>query len=149
MLCLNISDIAIMTGKGVDNRYIIHDSKFEAIPVLESSVLDDCLMIYTKCISKKSIFKGGLSGQMTWQFLNALELFSPEKANCSIFVFVKSFFSTKKSPKVVNLPLNDEKLCLSFWRHKQAKWGSSLGSYISLWLISQKLYIILKVLLNH
>ena len=66
MLCLNISDIAIMTGKGVDNRYIIHDiSKFEAIPVLESSVLDGCLMIYTKCISKKSIFKGGLSGQMT------------------------------------------------------------------------------------
>ena len=41
MLCLNSSDIVIMTGKGVDNRYIIHDiSKFEAIPLLENSVLD-------------------------------------------------------------------------------------------------------------
>ena len=38
MLCLNSSDIVIMTGKGVDNRYIIHDiSKFEAIPLLENS----------------------------------------------------------------------------------------------------------------
>ena len=49
MLCLNINDIVIMTGKGVDNRYIIHDiSKFEAIPLLQNSVLDDCLMIYKK-----------------------------------------------------------------------------------------------------
>ena len=41
MLYLNIRDIFIMTGKGVDNRYIIHDiSKFEAIPLLENSVLD-------------------------------------------------------------------------------------------------------------
>ena len=40
-------------------------------------------------------------------FLNILELFSP---------------STKKRPKVVNLPFTDETLCLSFWRYKQDKW---------------------------
>ena len=62
---------------------------------------------------------------MTWQFLNALELFSPEKKK------------KKKVAKVVNLPLTDEKLYLSFWRHKQVKWllqfsKLSLDSYVSL-----------------
>ena len=61
-----------------------------------------------------------LSGWMTWPFLNALEFFPIKKENYPIFVFVQSLFSAKKSPKVVNLPLTDEKL--SFWRHKQAKW---------------------------
>ena len=37
---------------------------------------------------KISLIKGGLSAQMTWQFLNALELFSLKKANYPIFVFV-------------------------------------------------------------
>ena len=65
--------------------------------------------------------KGGLSGQMTWQFLSALELF---------------LFSTKKSPKVVNLALTDKKLCLNFWHQKQANWflqfsKLSWGSYVS------------------
>ena len=42
MLCLNISDIAIIKVKGVDCRWTIHDiSKSEAIHLLENSVLDD------------------------------------------------------------------------------------------------------------
>ena len=40
MLCLNISDIDIITDKGVDYRCIIRDiSKSEAIYLLENSVL--------------------------------------------------------------------------------------------------------------
>ena len=45
-------------------------------------------------------------------------IFSLKKENYPIFAFVKPLFSTKKSSKVVNLPLTDETLCLSFWRHK-------------------------------
>ena len=42
MLCLNISDIAIVTVKGVDYRCIIHDiSKSEANFLLQNSVLGD------------------------------------------------------------------------------------------------------------
>ena len=42
MLCLNLSDIAIITVKDVDYRCIIHDiSKSEAINLLNNSVLDD------------------------------------------------------------------------------------------------------------
>ena len=42
MLCFIISDIAIITIKGDDYCYIIHEiSKFEAIHLLETSVLDD------------------------------------------------------------------------------------------------------------
>ena len=42
MLCLNLSDIAVTTVKGVDYCWIIHDiSKSEAIHLLENSVLDD------------------------------------------------------------------------------------------------------------
>ena len=43
ILCLNLSDVAIITVKRVDYRYSIHDiSKYEAIPLLENYVLDDC-----------------------------------------------------------------------------------------------------------
>ena len=61
-------------------------------------------------------------------------------------------YPTKKSHKVVNLPLTNEKLRLSFWRHKQVKWllwfsTLSLGSYVSFELVSQNLYIILEILL--
>ena len=43
MLCLNISDIAIITVKNVDYRCIIHNiSKSEAVNLLENSVLEDC-----------------------------------------------------------------------------------------------------------
>ena len=43
MLCLNISNIAIITVKGVDYPCIIHDiSKYEAIHLLENPVLEDC-----------------------------------------------------------------------------------------------------------
>ena len=42
MLCLNISDIAIITVKAVDYRCIIHGiSKSEAIRVLKNPMLDD------------------------------------------------------------------------------------------------------------
>ena len=42
MLSVNISDIAIVTIKNVDYRCIIHNiSKFEAINLLENSVLED------------------------------------------------------------------------------------------------------------
>ena len=42
MLCLNISDIAIITVKNVDYCCIIHNiSKSEAINLLENSVLGD------------------------------------------------------------------------------------------------------------
>ena len=41
MLGLNLSDIAVITVKGVDYCCIIHDiSKSEAIHLLENSVLD-------------------------------------------------------------------------------------------------------------
>ena len=47
MLCLNISDTAIIIVKGVDCCCIIHDiSRFEAIYLLENSVLNDCGYIY-------------------------------------------------------------------------------------------------------
>ena len=65
-------------------------------------------------------------------------IFSLKKENYPIFAFVKSLFSTKKSSKVVNLPLTDETLCLSFWRHKQEKWllqfsNSLAKSYTLFW----------------
>ena len=42
MLYLNVSDIAIVSVKGVDYRCIIHDiSKCEAIHLLKNSVLED------------------------------------------------------------------------------------------------------------
>ena len=42
ILCLNISDIAIITIKGVDYHSSIYDiSKYEAIRLLENYVLDD------------------------------------------------------------------------------------------------------------
>ena len=43
MLSLNISDIVIITVKVVDYCFIIYDiKKFEAINLLENSVLEDC-----------------------------------------------------------------------------------------------------------
>ena len=42
MLCLNISDIAIITVKNVDYRCIMYNiSESEAIHLLENSVLED------------------------------------------------------------------------------------------------------------
>ena len=41
MSCVNISDIAIITIKKVDYCCIIHNSKSEAINLLENSVLED------------------------------------------------------------------------------------------------------------
>ena len=42
-LCLNISDITIITIKKVDYRCIIHHiSKYEAINLLKNYVLEDC-----------------------------------------------------------------------------------------------------------
>ena len=56
-------------------------------------------------------------------------IFSLKKKNYPISAFVQFLFSTKKSPKVVNLPLNDETLCLTFWCHKQDKWLFNFQSY--------------------
>ena len=42
MLCLNISDIAVITVKNVDYRCIMYNiNKSEAIQLLENSVLKD------------------------------------------------------------------------------------------------------------
>ena len=67
ILCLNISDTAIITIKNVDYHCISHIiSKSEAINLLEKSVLEHRGYIQ-KCISKKSILK--LSLQLSiWQF---------------------------------------------------------------------------------
>ena len=53
MLRVNLSDIAIITVKGVDYHCIIHDiSKYDTIHLLKNSVLDD-----REEISKKPILK--------------------------------------------------------------------------------------------
>ena len=41
ILCINISNIAITTVNNVDYRCIIHNSKSEAINLLENSALED------------------------------------------------------------------------------------------------------------
>ena len=43
MFCLNISHTAIITVKGIDYYCVIHDfSIYDAISLLEKSLLDDC-----------------------------------------------------------------------------------------------------------
>ena len=64
-------------------------------------------------------------------------IFSLKKENYPIYDFTQFFLSTKKISKVVNFPLTNEKLCLSFWHHKQEKWlfqfsKLSSSSYVSL-----------------
>ena len=55
-------------------------------------------------------------------FLMFWSYFLLKKENYPFSAFAQSLLPTKKSPKVVvNLPLTDETLCLSFWRHKQDK----------------------------
>ena len=70
-------------------------------------------------MSQQYIIEGGLSDRMTWQFLNALIYYLLKKIKLFYLVFRWIFIFNKK---VVNLPITDEKLSLSFWRHKQAKW---------------------------
>ena len=54
MLIVNINDVAIITDKNVDYRYIIHNiSKCEAINLSESSVLED--RGYTSGLDKLNI----------------------------------------------------------------------------------------------
>ena len=70
-------------------------------------------------------------------FLMFWSYFLLKKENYPIYAFVHSLFSTKKSPKVFNLSLTDETLCLSFGCHKQDKWifqfsKLSWGSYVFL-----------------
>ena len=58
MVCLNISDFAIITVKSVNYCCIIYGvRKFEGIHLLESFVLEDRGYIYKKCISKRSVLK--------------------------------------------------------------------------------------------
>ena len=50
MMCFNISNIAIITVKGIDYRFIVNDiRKSEAINFLENSVLDDRGYIKNAC----------------------------------------------------------------------------------------------------
>ena len=56
MLCLSLSDVAIITVKGVDYHCIIHEiSKSATIHLLENSVLD--YLVNIKCLPKRSILK--------------------------------------------------------------------------------------------
>ena len=58
MLCLNISDIAIITVINVVYHCIIHDiSKSDTINLLENSVCLKIMAIYKNGICKKSILK--------------------------------------------------------------------------------------------
>ena len=58
MLCLNISNIAIITVTNVDYHFIKYNiSKSEAINLLQNSVLEDRWYIYKKyCLKFQSIF---------------------------------------------------------------------------------------------
>ena len=61
-------------------------------------------------------------------------IFSLKKKTIQFPLSFNLYFQ-QKSPKVVNLPLTDETLCLNFWRHKQDKWllqflKLSWGSYV-------------------
>ena len=56
MLCLSLSDIAIITVKAVDCCCIIHDiSKSEAIHLLQNSVLHDFGYIYKMHVKEINI----------------------------------------------------------------------------------------------
>ena len=64
-------------------------------------------------------------------------IFSLKKKTIQLPLSFNFYFQQKKSSKVVNLPLTDDMLCLSFWCHKQDKWlfqfsKLSWGSYVSL-----------------
>ena len=57
ILCVNISDIVIITFKYVNYSCIIHEiNKSEVAHLQKDSVFEDCGYIQ-KCISKKSIIK--------------------------------------------------------------------------------------------
>ena len=59
MLCINLTDIAIVTLKGVDYHCIIHEIiiiKSESIHLLENPVVEDRGYIW-KCVPKNSILK--------------------------------------------------------------------------------------------
>ena len=56
MLCFNISDIAVITVKGVEYCCIIYDiSKSEVTNLLENSLHEDCGYIYKTQIKKINI----------------------------------------------------------------------------------------------
>ena len=49
-------------------------------------------------------------------------IFTLKKKTIRFPLSLNLYFRKQKSPKVVNLSLSDETLCLGFWRHKQEKW---------------------------
>ena len=106
ILCLNISDIAIITIKNVDYHCIIHNiSKSEAIKLLEKSVLEDRWYIQ-KCISKKSVLK--LSLQLSfWQFSQNKKLETKnilvDQKNYKDFTIYFSRYVHGKSLKMLSL----------------------------------------------
>ena len=58
MLCLNISDIAVITVKNVDYRCIMYNiNKSEAIHLLENSVLKDRGHLQKSIFVNLSLFK--------------------------------------------------------------------------------------------
>ena len=60
------------------------------------------------------MFKGGLSGWMTWQFLNVLELFSLQKSKLSNFRFRSIFIFNKKEPQSCKFGTYWQKALLEF-----------------------------------
>ena len=100
-----------------------------------TNIFFSILYIKKESLSTSAIPKGGSDDLIIFKCFRAI--FFLKKENYPISAFVQSLFSTKKSPKVVNFPLINERLCLSFWRHKQYKWlfqfpKLSWGSYVSL-----------------
>ena len=57
MLCLNISNITNITVKNVDYRYIIHNSKSQAINLLKNYVLEDRGYKYKNTVLNFSLLK--------------------------------------------------------------------------------------------
>ena len=86
-----------------------------------------------------TLYSGNINSWKSYHFSCLLDMF-PVRASYFLLIylfFVINSFHTQKSPKVFNLPLTDETLCLGFWRHKQEKWlfqfsKLSSGSYVSL-----------------
>ena len=62
-----------MSLNGIKKRY--HQADFEIYKHIQNIFIN---AVNQKCyVDSFSILRGGLSGWMTWQFLNILELFSP------------------------------------------------------------------------
>ena len=91
---------------------------------------------------------------MTRQFLIVLELFSVLKSKLSNFRFRLIFIFNKKYPQSCQFVTYWQKALFEFLRSQTGKmtfitFNVIISSYVLLYLNSQKLYIILKKLLDH